>query len=66
MSVLGNVISSINKGDHYQVIFRTYENEEDYIIDTEYTYNISDRVGIIIPSEKIKMKLKVNNNDKVK
>ena len=64
--VYGNVISSIYKGDHYQVIVRTYENEEDYIIDTEYTYNISDRVGIIIPSEKIKMKLKVNNNDKAK
>ena len=64
--VYGNVISSIYKGDHYQVIVRTDENEEDYIIDTEYTYNISDRVGIIIPSSKIKMKLKVNNNDKTK
>ena len=62
--VYGSVLSSIYKGDHYQVIVRTDETEEDYIIDTEYTYNISDRVGIIIPSDKIKLKLKVANNAK--
>ena len=62
--VYGEVISSIYKGDHYQVIVRTFENEEDYILDTEYTYNVGDKVGVIIPSEKIKMKLKVVNNAK--
>ena len=62
--VYGEVISSIYKGDHYQVIVRTFENEEDYILDTEYTYNVGDKVGVIIPSEKIKMKLKVANNAK--
>ena len=62
--VYGEVITSIYKGDHYQVIVRTYENEEDYILDTEYTYNVGDRVGVIIPSDKIKMKLKVVNNAK--
>ena len=62
--VYGHVLSSIYKGDHYQVIVRTNETEEDYIIDTEYTYNLTDRVGIIIPSDKIKLKLKVVNNAK--
>lgn len=62
--VYGVVISSIYKGDHYQVIIRTDENEEDYILDTEYTYNQNDRVGVIINSDKIKLKLKVNNNAK--
>ena len=62
--VYGEVISSIYKGDHYQVIIRTFDNEEDYILDTEYTYNINDRVGVIINSDKIKMKLKVSNNAK--
>jgi len=55
--VYGSVISSIYKGDHYQVIVRTYENEEDYIVDTEYTYNEYDRVGVIIDSKKIRLKL---------
>ena len=62
--VYGEVISSIYKGDHYQVIVRTEENEEDYIVDTEYTYNVSDRVGIIIEPNKISMKLKENANAK--
>ena len=62
--VYGYVLSSIYKGDHYQVIVRTNETEEDYIIDTEYTYNLTDRVGIIIPKDKIRMKLKVVNNAK--
>ena len=62
--VYGEVITSIYKGDHYQVIVRTFENEEDYILDTEYTYNVGDKVGVIIPSDKIKMKLKVVNNVK--
>ena len=62
--VYGTVISSIYKGDHYQIIVRTDENEEDYILDTEYTYNVDDRVGVIIPSDKIKLSLKVPNNVK--
>ena len=62
--VYGNVISSIYKGDHYQVIIRTDENEEDYILDTEYTYNIGDRVGVIIPANKIVLSLHgVTNNN---
>ncbi len=54
----GNIVSIIYKGDHYQLIVRTDENEEDYVFDTEDTWNENDRVGIIIKSEDIKLKLK--------
>lgn len=54
----GNIVSMIYKGDHYQLIVRTDENEEDYVLDTEYTWNENDRVSVIIPSEKIKIALK--------
>ncbi len=54
----GNIVSIIYKGDHYQIIVRTEENEEDYVVDTEYTWNENDTVSISIPKEAIKMKLK--------
>ena len=62
--VYGTVIESIYIGDHYEVIVRTDENEEDYILETEYTYNVDDRVGVIIPKDKIKLTLKEVKNDK--
>lgn len=55
---IGNIVSIIYKGDHYQIIVRTDENEEDYVIDTEYTWNENDRVSVIIKKEKIKLTLK--------
>lgn len=54
----GNIVSMIYKGDHYQLIVRTEENEEDFVFDTEDTWNVNDRVGVIIPKEKIKLSLK--------
>ncbi len=54
----GNIVSMIYKGDHYQLMVRTDENEEDFIFDTEDTWNENDRVSVIIPKEKIKLKLK--------
>ena len=54
----GNIISIIYKGDHYQLIVRTDENEEDFVFDTEYTWNENDRVSVIIPKDKIKLSLK--------
>ena len=56
---VGNIISIIYKGDHYQLIVRTDENEEDFVFDTEDTWNVGDRVSVIIPKEKIKLSLKV-------
>ena len=55
---IGNIVSIIYKGDHYQLIVRTDENEEDFVLDTEYTWNENDRVSVIIPKEKIKLTLK--------
>lgn len=55
---IGNIVSIIYKGDHYQVIVRTDENEEDYVLDTEYTWNENDRVSVSIPAAAIRMKLK--------
>ena len=58
---IGNIVSIIYKGDHYQLIVRTDENEEDFVVDTEYTWNENDRVSVIIPKEKIKLSLKLEN-----
>ncbi len=55
---VGNIVSMIYKGDHYQLIVRTSENEEDYVFDTEDTWNENDRVSVIIKKEKIKLSLK--------
>ena len=51
----------IYKGDHYQLIVRTDENEEDFVFDTEDTWNENDRVSVIIKKENIKLKLKQEN-----
>ena len=56
--VMGNIVSIIYKGDHYQLIVRTDENEEDFVLDTEYTWNENDRVSVIIDKDKIKLTLK--------
>ena len=55
---IGNIISIIYKGDHYQLIVRTEENEEDFVFDTEDTWNENDRVSVIIKPENIKLSLK--------
>jgi len=55
---IGNIVSIIYKGDHYQLIVRTDENEEDFVLDTEYTWNENDRVSVIIKKENIKLTLK--------
>ncbi len=54
----GQIVSIIYKGDHYQVIVRTFEEEEDFVIDTEYVWNENDKVGIKIAPDKIKLTLK--------
>ena len=54
----GSIISIVYKGDHYQVIIRTDDEEEDFVCDTEYTWNENDRVSVRIPKDKIKLTLK--------
>ncbi|MGN0805227.1 MAG: ATP-binding cassette domain-containing protein [Candidatus Coproplasma sp.] len=55
--VVGNIISMIYKGDHYRYIVRTEENEEDYVLACDDLWNTDDTVSLIIPPEKIKLKL---------
>ena len=52
----GDIIQIISKGDHYQVLVRN--DEDDFIVDTEYTWNENDKVGVTIPANKISLKLK--------
>jgi spermidine/putrescine transport system ATP-binding protein len=56
-TVVGEIVSIIYKGDHYQVIVRTDE-DEDFVVDTEYTWNENDKVGVKIAPNKIKLTLK--------
>ena len=63
--VAGEIISIIYKGDHYQVIVRT-EEEEDFVIDTEYTWNEFDKVSVKIEAKDIKLKLKQEVKEYVK
>lgn len=58
-NITGQIIQMVWKGDHYQLIIRT-EDEEDFIVDTEWTWNESDTVSISIDPSKIKLKLKAD------
>ena len=55
--VCGKIVSMIYLGNHYQVLIRT-EDDEDFVADTEYTWNEFDRVSVRIPAEKIRMTLR--------
>ncbi len=57
VQAVGEIVDQVYKGDHYRLIVRT-ENEEDFVLDTPYTYNYNDRVGIHIDKADIKMRLK--------
>ena len=65
VTITGEIVSIIYKGDHYQVIVRT-EEDEDFVVDTEYTWNELDRVNVKIAPEKIKMTLKQEAKNYVK
>jgi spermidine/putrescine transport system ATP-binding protein len=55
---VGKIIQIIYKGDHYQLIVRTEENEEDFVFDTEDTWNENDIVRVFVKKENIKLSLK--------
>ena len=55
--VVGEIVDSVYKGDHYQLIVRT-DDEEDFVCVTPYTYNLNDKVGIHIDSKNIRLRLK--------
>lgn len=60
--IVGEIVDSVYKGDHYQYIIRT-DSEEDFVCVSNYSYNLFDKVGINIKPEDIKLRLKkeVNN-----
>ena len=55
--VKGEIVSIIYKGDHYQLTIRTPE-DEDFVLDTEYTYDENDLVGLNVRPQDIKLTLK--------
>ena len=63
--VSGEIISIIYKGDHYQIIVRTDE-DEDFVIDTEYTWNENDLVSLKVKPKDIKLTLKQEVKNYVK
>lgn len=56
-NVCGQIVSLIYKGDHYQVIIRT-EEDEDFVVDTEYLWNEYDKVSVKVDPSRIKLTLK--------
>ena len=56
-NITGEIIEMIYKGDHYQLVVRT-EDEDDFVLDTEWTWNENDIVSIKINPSKIKLTLK--------
>ena len=57
--IVGKVITSVWKGDHYRILVRS-EDEEDFLISTPDTYNTDDIVGLKINKEDIQLRLKGN------
>jgi spermidine/putrescine transport system ATP-binding protein len=57
-----NVVQCIYKGDHYQIVVRT-DDEEDFIVNSDYTYDTGTRVSLKIPGQKIKLKLRGDLSD---
>ena len=58
----GTIVSSVYIGDHYSLIVRT-DDDEDFIVNTAYTYNVGDIVSVHVPKEKIVLKLKKDLED---
>ena len=57
VSLKGEIVSSVYKGDHYAYTVRLSE-EIDFIVDTPDTYNLNDIVGLKIKKEDVIIKLK--------
>ena len=60
-NVNATVVDTLYEGDHYQVMVRTAE-EEEFVIDTMYMWNINDLVSVIVRPENIKLTLKGDIN----
>lgn len=54
--VQGNISNLIYKGDHYSYVIHT-DFEQDFVVNDEYLWNMGDRVGLIMPEEKMTFSL---------
>lgn len=54
--VHGTIISFYYIGDHYSYTIRT-DSEEDYVVDDDYLWNQGDRVGVVLPKDKMTYKV---------
>ena len=55
--VEGVISNLIYKGDHYSYVINT-DLGQDFIVIDEYLWNMGDRVGLILPEEKMNFSLK--------
>lgn len=55
--VQGNISNLIYQGDHYLYVIHT-ELEQDFVVYDEDLWNMEDRVGLIMPVEKMTFSLK--------
>jgi spermidine/putrescine transport system ATP-binding protein len=55
--VAGTISNLIYKGDHYSYVINT-DLGQDFIVDDEYLWNMGDRVGLIMPAEKMRFTVK--------
>ena len=55
--VEGVISNLIYKGDHYSYVINT-DLGQDFIVDDEYLWNMDDRVGLILPLDKMKFLVK--------
>ncbi|MBP5301296.1 MAG: ABC transporter ATP-binding protein [Bacilli bacterium] len=58
-NIHGEVINAIWKGEYYQILIRS-NSGNDYIVDSEYFWNVGDKVSIIVKKENVKIFLKNN------
>ncbi len=55
--IQGTISNLIYKGDHYSYIIHT-DVEQDFVVNDEYLWNMGDRVGLVMPVEKMRFTLK--------
>lgn len=55
--IQGELVEAVWIGDHYRCIIRN-DNEDDFVCDTPYAWNVGDKVSIKVPANKISLRLK--------
>ncbi len=58
----GEIVSNIYKGSYYQVIVKT-DDYYNFFIDTDDEWMKGDRVGLVVPKEKIKLEVIPDEDD---